>query len=179
MRHPSSSAHAAVPWRVAARCARTVTPLTSCLPRHASIYLHSHAVQPSHAGRLHLQLPPCANGSEPFINTYNACKRTRPRWCDLPPALHAQVSEQVYDGIRVHIREGMLGDGLGAKVWLVAHILCRELTGHPAIVAGKRVLEVGMQTMRSAMQAHGWYRPVVETALVAQGWNRTSPTVQV
>ncbi len=48
-----------------------------------------------------------------------------------------------YDGVHVQIKEGALGDGLGAKVWSVAHVLARELVQSPQIVAGKRVLEIG------------------------------------
>jgi len=36
-----------------------------------------------------------------------------------------QVSDFTYGGMTVRIREGALGDGLGAKVWTVAHMLCR------------------------------------------------------
>jgi hypothetical protein len=36
-----------------------------------------------------------------------------------------QVSSFSYDDITVYIREGALGDGLGAKVWSVCHIMCR------------------------------------------------------
>jgi hypothetical protein len=36
-----------------------------------------------------------------------------------------QVSSFSYDGVTVYIREGALGDGLGAKVWSVCHIMCR------------------------------------------------------
>lgn len=36
-----------------------------------------------------------------------------------------QVTSFSYDGVCVSIREGALGDGLGAKVWAVCHIMCR------------------------------------------------------
>ena len=36
-----------------------------------------------------------------------------------------QVSSFQYGGISVLLREGALGDGLGAKVWSVCHIMCR------------------------------------------------------
>lgn len=36
-----------------------------------------------------------------------------------------QVADYEYGGIRLRIREGALGDGLGARVWTVAHILCK------------------------------------------------------
>jgi hypothetical protein len=36
-----------------------------------------------------------------------------------------QVSSFSYDDVTVYIREGALGDGLGAKVWSVCHIMCR------------------------------------------------------
>ncbi|KAL0036907.1 hypothetical protein WJX77_004594 [Trebouxia sp. C0004] len=48
-----------------------------------------------------------------------------------------------YGGLSVNIKEGPLGDGLGARVWVVAHTLSRELIEHPGIVAGKSVLEIG------------------------------------
>lgn len=31
-----------------------------------------------------------------------------------------------YNGVPVLIKEGALGDGVGAKVWTVAHTLCRS-----------------------------------------------------
>lgn len=48
-----------------------------------------------------------------------------------------------YGELSIDIKEGALGDGLGARVWVVAHTLCRELLKHPAVVAGKAVLEIG------------------------------------
>lgn len=36
-----------------------------------------------------------------------------------------QVADYKYGGQVVRVREGALGDGLGAKVWTVAHILCK------------------------------------------------------
>jgi hypothetical protein len=50
------------------------------------------------------------------------------------------------NGASVRIREGPLGDGLGARVWAIAHALCRELAGAPAAVAGLDVLEIGAGT---------------------------------
>eukprot|EP00877_Chromochloris_zofingiensis_P003053 jgi/Chrzof1/12749/Cz07g06050.t1 len=66
--------------------------------------------------------------------------------CSGPMACGGKVSHFHYNGITVHIREGALGDGLGVKVWAVAHVLCRELVAHPGIVAGKEVLEIGSGT---------------------------------
>lgn len=37
----------------------------------------------------------------------------------------AQVSKFSYGAISVAVREGALGDGLGAKVWSVCHIMVR------------------------------------------------------
>uniref|UniRef100_A0A7R9VQG3 Calmodulin-lysine N-methyltransferase n=1 Tax=Chlamydomonas euryale TaxID=1486919 RepID=A0A7R9VQG3_9CHLO len=48
-----------------------------------------------------------------------------------------------YGGVSVAIREGMLGDGLGAKVWSTAHVMAMELVRAPHLVTGKRVLELG------------------------------------
>ena len=31
-----------------------------------------------------------------------------------------------YGEVSIHITEGALGDGLGARVWVVAHTLCRS-----------------------------------------------------
>jgi hypothetical protein len=38
-----------------------------------------------------------------------------------------QSSTINYGGLAVNIKEGPLGDGLGARVWVVAHTLCRSL----------------------------------------------------
>lgn len=32
-----------------------------------------------------------------------------------------------YSGVEVSIKEGALGDGLGAKVWNMAHVLARRV----------------------------------------------------
>ncbi|GLI61473.1 hypothetical protein VaNZ11_003870 [Volvox africanus] len=63
--------------------------------------------------------------------------------CSGPMATAGKVSAFTYDNAVVHIREGALGDGLGAKVWMVAHMLCLELASNRELVAGKRVLELG------------------------------------
>ncbi|GAX79085.1 hypothetical protein CEUSTIGMA_g6525.t1 [Chlamydomonas eustigma] len=63
--------------------------------------------------------------------------------CSGHMACGGKVREFTYDGIRVGIKEGALGDGLGAKVWSLAHVLARELVEYPALVSGKRVLEIG------------------------------------
>lgn len=66
--------------------------------------------------------------------------------CSGPMACGGKVSSFTYDGVTVHIREGALGDGLGAKVWSVCHIMCRELVRHPEIFRGQQVLELGSGT---------------------------------
>ena len=38
-----------------------------------------------------------------------------------------QVQEVVYGDQAILIQEGYLGDGLGARVWVAAHILCRSV----------------------------------------------------
>ncbi|EFJ42582.1 hypothetical protein VOLCADRAFT_97402 [Volvox carteri f. nagariensis] len=63
--------------------------------------------------------------------------------CSGPMATAGKVSTFTYDNAVVHIREGALGDGLGAKVWMVAHMLCLELASNRELVAGRRVLELG------------------------------------
>ncbi|WIA33377.1 hypothetical protein OEZ86_006513 [Tetradesmus obliquus] len=66
--------------------------------------------------------------------------------CSGAMACGGKVSSFSYDGVTVHIREGALGDGLGAKVWSVCHIMCRELVRHPEIFRGQQVLELGSGT---------------------------------
>ncbi|GFR48037.1 hypothetical protein Agub_g9869, partial [Astrephomene gubernaculifera] len=64
--------------------------------------------------------------------------------CSGPLATAGKVSTYTYDGAVVHIQEGALGDGLGAKVWMVAHMLCLELASNRGpLLAGKKVLELG------------------------------------
>lgn len=36
-----------------------------------------------------------------------------------------QAMDYSYGDVTVRIQEGMLGDGLGARVWTVAHVMCR------------------------------------------------------
>jgi hypothetical protein len=40
-----------------------------------------------------------------------------------------QLSCFSYGPVSIRIREGALGDGLGAQVWAVAHIMCRWVAG--------------------------------------------------
>jgi hypothetical protein len=47
--------------------------------------------------------------------------------CSGPMASGGQVRDYKYGDISVRICEGALGDGLGAKVWTVAHLLCRSV----------------------------------------------------
>ncbi|KAA6419328.1 MAG: hypothetical protein FRX49_10727 [Trebouxia sp. A1-2] len=62
---------------------------------------------------------------------------------ELTSAFMHKSSTINYGDLSVNIKEGPLGDGLGARVWVVAHTLCRELVEHPGIIAGKSVLEIG------------------------------------
>jgi len=57
-----------------------------------------------------------------------------------------QVVTCTYDHVTVKIREGPLGDGLGVRVWAIAHATCRELAAHPESVRGLDVLEIGAGT---------------------------------
>ncbi|MEW5297594.1 MAG: hypothetical protein WDW36_000795 [Sanguina aurantia] len=63
--------------------------------------------------------------------------------CSGAQASGGKVVDYCYDGMMVQIKQGALGDGLGAKVWQVCHNLCREMTKYPEMVAGHRVLEIG------------------------------------
>lgn len=68
--------------------------------------------------------------------------------CSGPMATGTRIRSCTYptsDGrdITVQIKEGALGDGVGAKLWTVAHVMCREITTHPSLVQGKSVLELG------------------------------------
>ncbi|KAF5838415.1 hypothetical protein DUNSADRAFT_2884 [Dunaliella salina] len=63
--------------------------------------------------------------------------------CSGPLAAGGKVSNFRYGKTSVRIREGALGDGLGAKVWTVAHMLCRVLAEHPGFVQGRTLLEIG------------------------------------
>eukprot|EP00798_Chlamydomonas_sp_ICE-L_P021572 gene21572-28567_t len=63
--------------------------------------------------------------------------------CSGPMAEGGKLHEYDYGGVTVNIKEGALGDGLGAKVWRVSHNLCRELVDYPEGVRGQRVLEIG------------------------------------
>eukprot|EP00775_Hariotina_reticulata_P013512 gene13512-13637_t len=68
------------------------------------------------------------------------------RLCSGPMACGGKVCSFKYGHIQVAIREGALGDGLGAKVWSVCHIMCRELVAHPEITQDRVALELGSGT---------------------------------
>lgn len=49
-----------------------------------------------------------------------------------------QASTFSYGSLAVHVREGALGDGLGAKVWAVCHIMVRWVSGPGVNAASSR-----------------------------------------
>ncbi|KAI8111253.1 hypothetical protein M9434_004825 [Picochlorum sp. BPE23] len=64
--------------------------------------------------------------------------------CSGPLAQGDRVRSIEYGGHTIYIKEGALGDGVGAKVWRVARIMCQKMVDDPALcVEGKDVLEVG------------------------------------
>ncbi|KAG7675269.1 hypothetical protein Ndes2437B_g00460 [Nannochloris sp. 'desiccata'] len=63
--------------------------------------------------------------------------------CSGPMARGVRIRTLYYQGLSVTVKEGALGDGVGAKVWTVAHTLCQEMAAHHEIVAGKSILEIG------------------------------------
>ena len=58
-------------------------------------------------------------------------------------AIGGRVCTLNYQGTPVVVKEGALGDGVGAKVWTAAHTLSHELASNPEIVKEKSVLEIG------------------------------------
>jgi hypothetical protein len=40
-------------------------------------------------------------------------------------ACPGKMSVYAYEGVSVRIKEGALGDGLGAKIWAAAHVMCK------------------------------------------------------
>lgn len=58
-------------------------------------------------------------------------------------AATAKVRRYDVEGHVIRIHEGLLGDGVGTRVWAVATTVCRELAAYPDIVRGKEVLEIG------------------------------------
>lgn len=63
--------------------------------------------------------------------------------CSGPMASGVRIRSLYYQGLPVTVKEGALGDGVGAKVWTVAHTLCQEMAENHQIVAGQSVLEIG------------------------------------
>lgn len=61
-----------------------------------------------------LRAPHTAEHSRSQILPFPRCRR-----CSL------QVRTFRYEGVPVVLREGALGDGVGARIWTVAHTLCR------------------------------------------------------
>ncbi|BDA50707.1 probable protein N-terminal and lysine N-methyltransferase EFM7 at N-terminal half [Coccomyxa sp. Obi] len=57
-----------------------------------------------------------------------------------------KVHQHTYGPVTVTVKEGTLVDGLGARVWAVAHSLCSMLVQKPALVQKKTVLEIGAGT---------------------------------
>jgi predicted nicotinamide N-methyase len=68
--------------------------------------------------------------------------------CSGPMACKGRLQSYIFPSnnniISVTIQEGALGQGVGAKVWSAALVLCQELADHPSqLVQGKQVLELG------------------------------------
>ncbi|KAK9917252.1 hypothetical protein WJX75_002356 [Coccomyxa subellipsoidea] len=57
-----------------------------------------------------------------------------------------KVRQHSFGPVTVTIKEGTLADGLGARIWAVANSLCSDLVEKPALVQGKRVLDIGAGT---------------------------------
>ncbi|KAK9841587.1 hypothetical protein WJX74_008328 [Apatococcus lobatus] len=62
--------------------------------------------------------------------------------CGHLAAIHQEHTFE-YGGHSVVIKQGCLGEGLGARIWAVAHLMCRRLVEKPELVRGKHVLEIG------------------------------------
>jgi predicted nicotinamide N-methyase len=63
--------------------------------------------------------------------------------CSGPMASGVRIRTLYYQGLPITVKEGALGDGVGAKVWTVAHTLCQEMAENHQIVAGQSTLEIG------------------------------------
>lgn len=63
--------------------------------------------------------------------------------CSGPMASGDRIRTFQYGELPVTVKEGALGDGVGAKVWTVAHTLCQEMVASPGMVQGRTVLEIG------------------------------------
>lgn len=64
--------------------------------------------------------------------------------CSGPLAQGDRVRLIEYGGHAIYVKEGALGDGVGAKIWRVARIMCQRMVDEPALcMEGKDVLEVG------------------------------------
>ena len=63
--------------------------------------------------------------------------------CSGPMATGTRLREVKYEGIGVFVKEGALGDGVGARVWAVAHTICQALASNPVVVRNRSVLELG------------------------------------
>lgn len=64
--------------------------------------------------------------------------------CSGPMASGVRLKSISFDDMyEIIIKEGSLGDGVGAKLWLVARMMCRELIQHPEHIVDKTVLEIG------------------------------------
>lgn len=64
--------------------------------------------------------------------------------CSGPLARGDSIKRLSFGGHEIVVKEGALGDGVGAKLWQVARIMChRMVKDADRMVAGKAVLEVG------------------------------------
>ncbi|KAG2447109.1 hypothetical protein HYH02_007857 [Chlamydomonas schloesseri] len=75
--------------------------------------------------------------------------------CSGPMATAGKVSTYSYEGCVVRIREAALGDGLGAKVWQVAHMLCLELAAQRAAITHMALAAAGSAETEAASIAAG------------------------
>eukprot|EP00890_Picochlorum_soloecismus_P001574 jgi/Picsp_1/2417/NSC_05878-R1_protein len=64
-------------------------------------------------------------------------------FCSGPISHGIRLKTISYGGHDIVIKEGALGDGVGAKLWLVARVMCREMSSNPDMVFAKDVLEIG------------------------------------
>jgi len=93
--------------------------------------VHTHHCTARHKHWLQANLRAHLSGTPPQLLALPAALlRSQGGRQPRPPDHHRhdiapQMSDYTYADVTVHIREGALGDGLGVKVWTVAHLVSR------------------------------------------------------
>lgn len=117
-------------------------------PKHGVLSMCQHKCRCSHMLNSRAGHSKRTAGLPSFETTVcHTCSTRMLGTCIVSVAL--QVSTVQYGDFSIMLKEGALGDGLGARVWAVAHTLCRyRMRWHLAVNVPSDVVDIDTVSIR-------------------------------